>query len=168
MAEYVLQDKDKAAFINKMNKILSQLQPGLGVDNTSFVDVPENKDDGAFAVRQNETRLTEAVLSRIRHVLLSSQHLHLVLLWQRIVYGTLLLADGNIGVLSKAHDGGLWVLHRCLYHGMSRPACLPRPIATTYQKFRVGFQQLLRIPPMGEFPPIPIGVSSAIRNCRME
>jgi len=45
MAEYVLQDKDKAAFINKMNKILSQLQPGLGVDNTSFVDVPENKDD---------------------------------------------------------------------------------------------------------------------------
>ena len=45
MAEYVLQDKDKAAFINKMNKVLSQLQPGLGVDNTSFVDVPENKDD---------------------------------------------------------------------------------------------------------------------------
>ena len=45
MAEYILQDKDKAAFINKMNKILSQLQPGLGVDNTSFVDVPENKDD---------------------------------------------------------------------------------------------------------------------------
>jgi hypothetical protein len=45
MAEYVLQDKDKAAFINKMNKILSQLQPGLGVDNTSFVDIPENKDN---------------------------------------------------------------------------------------------------------------------------
>ena len=45
MAEYVLQDKDKAAFINKMNKVLSQLQPGLGVDNTSFIDVPENKDD---------------------------------------------------------------------------------------------------------------------------
>jgi hypothetical protein len=45
MAEYVLQDKDKAAFINKMNKVLSQLKPGLGVDNTSFVDVPENKDE---------------------------------------------------------------------------------------------------------------------------
>jgi hypothetical protein len=45
MAEYVLQDKDKAAFINKMNKVLSQLQPGLGVDNTSFIDVPENKDE---------------------------------------------------------------------------------------------------------------------------
>lgn len=45
MAEYVLQDKDKAAFINKMNKVLSQVNPGLGVDNTSFVDVPEEKDD---------------------------------------------------------------------------------------------------------------------------
>lgn len=45
MAEYVLQDKDKAAFINKMNKVLSQLNPGLGVDNTSFIDVPENEDE---------------------------------------------------------------------------------------------------------------------------
>jgi hypothetical protein len=45
MAEYVLQDKDKAAFINKMNKVLSQLQPGLGVDNTSFIDVPEQEDE---------------------------------------------------------------------------------------------------------------------------
>jgi hypothetical protein len=45
MAEYVIQDKDKAAFINKLNKVLSQLKPGLGVDNTSFVDVPENKDE---------------------------------------------------------------------------------------------------------------------------
>jgi hypothetical protein len=45
MAEYVIQDKDKAAFINKMNKVLSQLKPGLGVDDTSFIDVPENKDD---------------------------------------------------------------------------------------------------------------------------
>jgi len=45
MAQYVIQDKDKAAFINKMNKVLSQLQPGLGVDNTSFVDVPEQEDE---------------------------------------------------------------------------------------------------------------------------
>jgi len=45
MAEYVLQDKDKAAFINKLNKVLSQLDPGLGVDNTSFVDVPEEEDE---------------------------------------------------------------------------------------------------------------------------
>jgi hypothetical protein len=45
MAEYVIQDKDKAAFINKLNKVLSQLQPGLGIDNTSFVDIPETDND---------------------------------------------------------------------------------------------------------------------------
>ena len=45
MAEYVLQDKDKAAFINKLNKVLSQIGGGYGVDNTSFVDVPENEQE---------------------------------------------------------------------------------------------------------------------------
>lgn len=45
MAEYLLQDKDKAAFINRMNKILTQIGPGLGLDQNSFVDVPENEDE---------------------------------------------------------------------------------------------------------------------------
>jgi hypothetical protein len=45
MAEYVLQDKDKAAFINRMNKVLSQIGTGFGVDQSSFVDVPETEDD---------------------------------------------------------------------------------------------------------------------------
>jgi hypothetical protein len=45
MAEYVLQDKDKAAFINRMNKVLSQIGGGYGIDNTSFVDVPENEQE---------------------------------------------------------------------------------------------------------------------------
>lgn len=45
MAEYLLQDKDKAAFINRMNKILTQIGPGLGLDQSSFVDVPENEDE---------------------------------------------------------------------------------------------------------------------------
>jgi predicted RNA-binding protein len=45
MAEYVLQDKDKAAFINRMNKVLSQIGDSYGVDDTSFVDVPENEDE---------------------------------------------------------------------------------------------------------------------------
>ena len=45
MAEYVLQDKDKAAFINRMNKILSQIGTGFGVDQNSFVDVPEEEND---------------------------------------------------------------------------------------------------------------------------
>jgi len=64
MAEYVLQDKDKAAFINKMNKVLSQLQPGLGVDNTSFVDVPEQEDeDKCIFVSGNEVE--EKVLDQL-------------------------------------------------------------------------------------------------------
>lgn len=45
MAEYILQDKDKAAFINRMNKVLSQIGTGFGVDQSSFVDVPETEDD---------------------------------------------------------------------------------------------------------------------------
>ncbi len=64
MAEYVLQDKDKAAFINKMNKVLSQLNPGLGVDNTSFVDVPEQEDeDKCIFVSGNEVE--EKVLDQL-------------------------------------------------------------------------------------------------------
>lgn len=64
MAEYVLQDKDKAAFINKMNKVLSQLNPGLGVDNTSFIDVPEQKDeDKCIFVSGNEVE--EKVLDQL-------------------------------------------------------------------------------------------------------
>ena len=45
MAEYLLQDKDKAAFINRMNKVLSQIGSGFGLDQSSFVDVPETEDD---------------------------------------------------------------------------------------------------------------------------
>jgi hypothetical protein len=45
MAEYLLQDKDKAAFINRLNKILSQIGSGFGVDRDSFVDVPETEDE---------------------------------------------------------------------------------------------------------------------------
>ena len=45
MAQYLLQDKDKAAFINRMNKVLSQIGSGFGVDQSSFVDVPETEDD---------------------------------------------------------------------------------------------------------------------------
>ena len=64
MAEYVLQDKDKAAFINKMNKVLSQLNPGLGVDNTSFIDVPEQEDeDKCIFVSGNEVE--EKVLDQL-------------------------------------------------------------------------------------------------------
>ena len=40
MAEYLLRDRDKAAFINHMNKILGQMDPSLGLDSTNFMDIP--------------------------------------------------------------------------------------------------------------------------------
>ena len=40
MAEYLMYDKDKAAFINRMNKMLSQVGPGLELDSTNFLDIP--------------------------------------------------------------------------------------------------------------------------------
>jgi hypothetical protein len=62
MAEYLMQDKDKAAFINRMNKVLSQIKPGLELDSNSFVDVPaeEEDDDKTIFIPTNE--LEEKVL----------------------------------------------------------------------------------------------------------
>jgi hypothetical protein len=40
MAEYTLYDKDKAAFINRMNKLLSQIKSGTELNSTNFIDVP--------------------------------------------------------------------------------------------------------------------------------
>ena len=46
MAEYLLRDRDKAAFINHMNKLLGQMDPGLGLDSSNFIDVPgDNKSE---------------------------------------------------------------------------------------------------------------------------
>jgi len=45
MAEYLLYDKDKAAFINRMNKMLKQVEPGLELDSTNFLDIPGSGDE---------------------------------------------------------------------------------------------------------------------------
>ena len=46
MAEYLLRDRDKAAFINHMNKLLGQMDPKLGLVSTNFIDVPgDNKSE---------------------------------------------------------------------------------------------------------------------------
>jgi hypothetical protein len=52
MAEYLLRDRDKAAFINHMNKILGQMDPELGLDTTNFLDIPgsnKSEDKTIFA-----------------------------------------------------------------------------------------------------------------------
>ena len=62
MAEYLLADKDKAAFINRINKVLSQIEAGLELNSTSFVDIPaeEEGDDKTIFIPANE--LEEKVL----------------------------------------------------------------------------------------------------------
>lgn len=45
MAEYLMHDRDKAAFINRMNKLLKQVKPGLEVKSTNFIDVPGSGED---------------------------------------------------------------------------------------------------------------------------
>lgn len=41
MTEYILRDKDKAAFISRMNKILNQIQSGLELSSENFIDIPD-------------------------------------------------------------------------------------------------------------------------------
>lgn len=40
MKEYLIYDRDKAAFINRMNKFLKQLNPKITVNSDSFIDIP--------------------------------------------------------------------------------------------------------------------------------
>jgi hypothetical protein len=67
MAQYVLQDRDKAAFINRMNKILSQVGSGFGVDQNSFVDVPETEDDDKciyIAASDVEEKIVDSLIDK--------------------------------------------------------------------------------------------------------
>lgn len=41
MAEYLLRDRDKAAFTGKMNKMLNQVKPGLELSMEDFIDIPD-------------------------------------------------------------------------------------------------------------------------------
>lgn len=45
MAQYLMHDRDKAAFINRMNRLFGQLQPPSELDSTNFIDIPGNGED---------------------------------------------------------------------------------------------------------------------------
>lgn len=68
MAEYLLRDKDKAAFINHMNKMLGQVDPGLGLDSNNFLDIPgDNKsEDKTIFVTDDpiEEKLLDALVKK--------------------------------------------------------------------------------------------------------
>lgn len=54
MAEYLIQDRDKAAFINRMNKLLGQLKPGLELKSEDFIDLPESGEEDACIFVSND------------------------------------------------------------------------------------------------------------------
>ena len=67
MAEYLLHDRDKAAFINRMNKLLKQVQPNMELDSTNFIDIPgSGKDDKCIFVTENpiEEKLLDTLLDK--------------------------------------------------------------------------------------------------------
>jgi hypothetical protein len=67
MAEYLMQDRDKAAFINRMNKLLGQIKPGLELDSTNFIDIPgSGEDDMCLFVTDKpmEEQLLDAMLDK--------------------------------------------------------------------------------------------------------
>jgi hypothetical protein len=68
MAEYLIHDKDKAAFINRMNKMLKQVQPGFELDTINFIDVPGSNtaEDMSIYVTENpiEEKMLDMLLSK--------------------------------------------------------------------------------------------------------
>ena len=68
MAEYLMHDKDKAAFINRMNKFLGQVKPGMELNSTNFIDVPGDNtvEDKCIFVTDNpvEEQLLDKLLDK--------------------------------------------------------------------------------------------------------
>jgi len=62
MAEYVIHDKDKAAFINRVNKILKQMEPGFELDSTNFIDVPGSSTSEDVSIFVTEDPIEEKMV----------------------------------------------------------------------------------------------------------
>jgi hypothetical protein len=62
MAEYLMYDKDKAAFINRMNKMLNQVGPGLELDSTNFIDIPGSGDSEDQCIFVADSDIKEKLL----------------------------------------------------------------------------------------------------------
>lgn len=62
MAEYLMYDKDKAAFLNKMNKVLKQVGPNLELDSTNFLDIPGSGDGEDQCLFVTDSAIEEKLL----------------------------------------------------------------------------------------------------------
>jgi hypothetical protein len=65
MAEYLMHDKDKAAFINRMNKFLGQVKPGTELDSTNFIDVPGDGSDTDKCIFVTDNPVEEQLLDML-------------------------------------------------------------------------------------------------------
>lgn len=65
MAEYLMHDKDKAAFINRMNKLLGQVKPGLELNSSNFIDVPGDGSDTDTCIFVTDDPLEEKLLDTL-------------------------------------------------------------------------------------------------------
>lgn len=65
MAEYVIHDKDKAAFINRMNKILKQMEPGFELDSTNFIDIPGSGTSEDMSIFVTEDPIEEKMVDML-------------------------------------------------------------------------------------------------------
>lgn len=65
MAEYLMHDKDKAAFINRMNKLLKQVKPGLELNSQNFIDVPGDGSDTDKSIFVTDDPLEEKLLDTL-------------------------------------------------------------------------------------------------------
>ncbi len=65
MAEYVIHDKDKAAFINRLNKLLKQMEPGFELDSTNFVDIPGSSTSEDMSIFVTEDPVEEKMVDML-------------------------------------------------------------------------------------------------------
>jgi len=67
MSQYLIYDRDKAAFMNKVNKLLKQLDPPQELGSTNFIDVPgSGTEDKTIVVTENpvEEKMIDALCKK--------------------------------------------------------------------------------------------------------
>jgi|LauGreDrversion4_2_1035121.scaffolds.fasta_scaffold82411_6 hypothetical protein len=67
MAEYLMRDRDKAAFTNKMNDFLGQVKPGTKLNTQNFIDIPgDGADDKCIFITDNpiEIQLLDKLIDK--------------------------------------------------------------------------------------------------------
>ena len=62
MAQYLIHDKDKAAFTNRINKLLKQMDPGFELLSSNFVDIPGSNDSEDMTIFATDDPVVEQLV----------------------------------------------------------------------------------------------------------